>query len=99
VFLGRDPTGNLSQIRWNTWGGTQAVGTGISLYVSPNEITAAGTEQEATVVAFDPGTCHGSYAYQAVEWYFPQHGGYFDPGYYLNACTGAFVPSNGGGFR
>jgi hypothetical protein len=99
VFLGGDPTGDLSQISWNSWGGTQAVGTGISLYVSPNEITAAGTEQKATVVAFNPGTCHGAYAYQAVEWYFPQHGGFFDPGYYLNDCAGVHVPFNGGGFR
>jgi hypothetical protein len=99
VFLGGDPTGDLTRISWNSWGGTQAVGTGISLYVSPHEITAAGTEQEATVVAFDPGTCDGSYVYQAVEWYFPQHDGYFDPGYYVNACTGTYVPFNGGEFR
>jgi hypothetical protein len=99
VFLGGDPTGDLTHIDWNSWGGTQAVGTGISLYVSPNEISAAGTEQQATVVAFDRGTCDGSYAYQAVEWYFPQHGGYFDRGHYMDACTGAYVPFTGGGFR
>jgi hypothetical protein len=99
VFLGGDPTGDLTQISWTSWGGTTAVGTGISLYVAPNEISAAGTEQKATVVAFDPGTCGASYAYRAVEWYFPQHHGYFDPGDYLNACTGGFVQVNGGGFR
>jgi hypothetical protein len=67
--------------------------------VSPSEPNAAGAEETATVVAFDPGTCNGSYAYQAVEWYFPQHGGYFDPGEYVNACTGEYVPSNFGSFR
>jgi hypothetical protein len=99
VFLGGDPTGNLTQIRWTSCRGAEAVGTGISLYVSSTEITAAGTESEATVVAFNPGTCNGSFAYQAVEWYFPQHHGYFDPREDMNACTGTYVPLGGGGFR
>ena len=27
----------------------------------------------------------------AVEWYFPQHGGKFDPNNYVNICTGDYV--------
>jgi hypothetical protein len=89
IFLGGDPTGRLSQIKWQSWGGAQAMGTGTSVYVPPNEPVAAGTEQPATVVAFDLGTCHGSLMYQAVEWYFPQHGGGFDSmTNYLDVCAG-----------
>lgn len=99
IYLGGDPTGDLRNIVWSNWGGSQAVGHGLSLYVTPNQSTSAGSEQPATAVAFDLGTCHGSPAYQAIEWYFPQHGGYFDPNYYINTCTGAYVPPDGGGFR
>jgi hypothetical protein len=96
VFLGGDPTGNISQITWRTWGGSQATGTGTSWYVALNRATDAGSAQLATVVAFNLGTCDGVRAYQAVEWYFPQHGGYFDPDEYMNACTGSFSPNYAG---
>jgi hypothetical protein len=44
------------------------------------------------VVAFDLGTCDGKLMYQAVEWFFPQHGQSFRPGQYENVCTGHYVP-------
>src|ERR1019366_2626025 len=50
-----------------------------------------GTEQPATVVTFKLGNCFGDFVYQAVEWYFPQHGQRFNPDEYENICTGAFV--------
>jgi len=43
------------------------------------------------VVAFDLGSCDGKLMYQAVEWYFPQHGQAFDAGQYENICTGSYV--------
>ncbi len=100
IYLGGDPTGDLTHVLWHTWGGARAVGSGLSWYVAPNQPTAAGSEQPATVVAFDLGACQGQRVYRAVEWYFPQHGGYFDSTTYVNACTGRFVPAaTWNGFR
>lgn len=83
-----DPTSQVTGIVWSTWGGAHAIGTGNSTYVGPNQLTYQGQVEQATVVAFDLGTCDGTYVYQAVEWYFPQHGGQFNPDQYFNACTG-----------
>jgi len=43
------------------------------------------------VVAFDLGTCDGKLMYQAIEWYFPQHGQSFNPNTYQDICTGSYV--------
>jgi hypothetical protein len=32
--------------------------------------------------------------YQAVEWYFPQHGQTFHAGQYEDICTGGYVPAS-----
>jgi hypothetical protein len=93
VFNGGDPTGLVSKITWASWGGATATGTGTSTYVAGNQPVAAGTPQSATIVAFDLGTCHGKLMYQAVEWYFPQHGQAFNSGHYENVCAGTFVPA------
>ena len=90
IFNGGDPTGLVSHVTWKSWGGARAVGTGKSTYVGPNRIVAQGTQQPATVVAFNLGTCHGKLMYRAVEWYFPQHGQRFDPHRYENICTGTY---------
>jgi hypothetical protein len=91
VYNGGDPTGLVTHIAWKSWGGSQAVGTGIGWYVAPNQDVASGTDERATVVAFDPGTCHGKYMYQELEWYFPQHGQTFDPKQSENICAGPFA--------
>jgi hypothetical protein len=88
-----DPTGTITAITWTGWAGPTATGSGTSEYVAPGQITADGTEQTATIVAFDLGDCHGHRAYLAVEWYFPQHGQSFDPHNHLDACTGGRVGS------
>jgi len=72
-------------------GGPQAQATGTSDYVGPNQSVASGRQETATVVAFDLGTCDGKLMYQAVEWYFPQHGQTFHPGRYENVCSGTYV--------
>lgn len=94
VFNGGDPTGMVSTITWNSWGGSQATGVGQSDYVGPNQSVAQGTQESVTIVAFDLGTCSGKYMYQAVEWYFPQHGQSFDPSVYEDICTGSYVGSS-----
>jgi hypothetical protein len=90
---GGDPTGLVSDVHWSAWGAAQATATGVSTYVGPSQIVADGTQQTATIVAWNLGTCHGAAAYTAVEWFFPQHGDTFDPHNYINACTGQYVGS------
>ena len=92
-FNGGDPTGLVTHIVWKSWGTPRAIGTAVSEYVAPNQDVAEGTEQTATIVAFKLGYCLGNYVYEAVEWYFPQHGQRFSPDQYENICTGGFVTS------
>ncbi len=94
IFNGGDPTGLVTHIVWGSWGGAQAVATGTSEYVGPGQTAATGTEERASIVAFNRGTCDGKLMYQAVEWYFPQHGQAFDPNRYENICSGAYVPAS-----
>jgi hypothetical protein len=91
IFNGGDPTGLVTNVVWSSWGGAQATATGTSDYVGPNQSVAQGTEEGATVVAFNLGTCDGKLMYQAVEWYFPQHNQTFNPNQYENICTGTYV--------
>jgi hypothetical protein len=91
VSNGGDPTGIVSDITWQSWGGPQARGIGTSDYVAANQIVADGTEEPATVVAFNLGTCQGKLMYQSIEWYYPQHGQTFKPNTYINICTGSYV--------
>jgi hypothetical protein len=90
IFNGGDPSGLVRAIHWNSWGGARATGTGTALYVGPHQITAAGKFEKAHVVLFQLGTCDGRPAYDAIEWYFPQHKQKFSAGTYINACTGTY---------
>jgi hypothetical protein len=91
VFNGGDPTGLVTGITWSSWGSSTATGQGTSDYVGPGQYVATGTQETVTIVAFDLGTCDGKLMYQAVEWYFPQHGQRFNPSQYENVCTGSYV--------
>ena len=84
---GGDPTGVVTDLSWTTWGGTRAVGTGMAYYDPPNVPVVNATKEQATVSAFDLGTCDGQYMYQAIEWYFPESGGSFNATTYLNVCS------------
>lgn len=90
VFNGGDPTGLVQHIRWKTWGGARAIGVGTGWYVGPHQSTAEGTQEPVRIVVFQLGYCHGRRAYEAIEWYFPQHGGRFQPNSYIEACTGEY---------
>ncbi|HEY4452935.1 MAG TPA: hypothetical protein VGN81_01375 [Pseudonocardiaceae bacterium] len=87
---GGDPTGIVTGVRWQSWGGPTAIATGMSS--DPGNGTVADSVQRtATVTAFDLGVCHGKLMYRAVEWYFPSDGQKFDPNSYTDICTGNFV--------
>lgn len=90
VFNGGDPTGLLQHVTWSSWGGSTATGTGLNDYSAPGQTVADGTEEPATIVAFDLGTCDGKLMYQKITWYFPQHGQSFHPSQYENICTGTY---------
>jgi hypothetical protein len=92
IFNGGDPTGLVTQLAWKSWGGSQAVGTGMSDYVGQGQTVASGTQKQVTVVAFNLGRCHGTLMYRAVEWYFPGAGQAFDPTHYEDICSGTYVP-------
>ena len=94
IFNGGDPTGLVTQVVWRSWGGAQAIATGISDYVGPSQTVAGGKEEPVTVVAFNLGICDGRLMYRAVEWYFRQHKQAFDPGRYEDICTGTYVPAS-----
>ena len=91
LYNGGDPTGLVQRIVWKSWGGPKAVGTGESDYVGPHQDVAQGTQERVTVVAFKLGTCDGKVMYQAVEWYFSQHGQSFNSNQYENVCAGTYV--------
>lgn len=93
IFNGGDPTGLVTHIVWHSWGGPDASGTGRSDYVGPGRSVADGQEESVTVVAFELGQCGGAFMYEAVEWYFAQHGQSFDPNRYEDVCHGTYVPA------
>ncbi|HYK71306.1 MAG TPA: hypothetical protein VEV45_25420 [Streptosporangiaceae bacterium] len=95
ISNGGDPTGVVTNVSWQSWGGPQAVGTGTAYYDPPNVPVAQSKAEQATVVAFDLGTCDGLYMYQAVEWYFPASGGSFNASNYLNVCSWTYHPISG----
>lgn len=92
IFNGGDPTGMVKDIHWSSWGGAQALGTGLAVYVSPHQSVAEGSKEIARIVLFQLGRCANRPAYDAIEWYFPQHGQQFNPQQYINACTGNYYP-------
>jgi hypothetical protein len=79
-------TNLVDGIKWESWGGTRAEGAGFAYYTAPGQAATEATREPARVVAFKLGRCGGSRAYEAVHWYFPQHGQRFDAGTYKHAC-------------
>jgi hypothetical protein len=91
IFNGGDVLGRIRDIHWSSWGGARAVGHGIAPYVAPSHRASIEAQPEpAKIVAFHLGYCHSRRAYDAVEWYFPEHGGHFNLRQYINACTGNY---------
>ena len=94
VNNGGDPTGDIWDITWSSWGGEQARGTGTSYWEAPGASVAASVKEPATIVAYNLGTCDGQLMYQAAKWYFPGKGETFNPAGHYNICTGDYVNGN-----
>ena len=92
ISNGGDPTGVVTNVSWQSWGGSEAVGTGTAYYDPPNVPVVSAIKERATVVAFDLGTCAGQYMYRGIEWYFPESGGSFNTSTYLNICSWTYYP-------
>ncbi len=92
IFNGGDPTGLVTGVHWQSWGGPVAIASGMS-YDPGNSIVANSVLRAVTVEAFNLGVCHGTLMYQAIEWYVPADGQKFDPHIYINICTGTYVGS------
>lgn len=86
-----DPASLVTHITWSSWGGATAYGTGFATWVPPGQAAVTGVREPATVVVFDLGTCAGNQSYNAVEWYFPQHGQQFSSHRYFDSCTGHHI--------
>jgi hypothetical protein len=98
VDYGGDPTSFVSDVKWHSWGGAQAVGHGKALWVWPGWCVACGgVELPATVVAFGRRTCQGHSAYAYVEWFFPSRGQSFNRRLAgANLCGGTSPPAPSG---
>jgi len=86
VYLGGSGSGLVRNIHWYSWGGKRALGWGEGHYSPPGHSNAEGISEAANIVAFRVGECNGRRAYKAIEWYFPEHGGHFDPRNASNVC-------------
>lgn len=91
IFNGGDPTGLVTDVRWESWGDDTATGHGTSVWAGGDTTVADAPQGEAVITAFDLGDCNGQLAYRAINWYFPEYGESFDPNSYINICTGDYV--------
>lgn len=71
---GGDPTGLVTGVAWQSWGGKTANGTGESTFVPDGGPVAAGTTKAVEIRAYDLTTCDGRPAYEHVTWWFPSEG-------------------------
>ena len=90
VYLGGDPTGYVSKLRWNRWGTDKTVGYGQGW--CPGRSVASGHYCMTSLHGYDLVTCHGRRAYRMMVFYFkPDPGRHWIAGAKLNVCTGQYV--------
>jgi hypothetical protein len=86
-----DGYSNLERIKWNTWGGATAIGTGIGWYVPANEPNSNGKDERVDLVAFDLNVCGSQRAYTGFVWYFPQEHQTEKLSPYWDTCLGDII--------
>lgn len=78
VFYGGDPTGRFTELTWQSWGGSEARGSGTGWWVGQGDAVANGEYAPVRLVAFDLTTCDGQPVYRRLAIYFPTKGEEFD---------------------
>lgn len=91
IFNGGSPSGLVTDVKWESWGGPQATAQGLGLWVPEDKSVAEGSRLPVAVVAFNLGLCEGKLMYKAINWHFPQRGETFNPAEYIDICTGDYV--------
>jgi hypothetical protein len=87
VYLGGDPTGRVTQLRWSGWGSAETVGYGQGW--CPGQSVASGHVCAASLHVYALGSCHGRRAYRIMGVYFkPGPRSNWTGGARLNVCTG-----------
>jgi hypothetical protein len=90
VYLGGDPTGYVSRLRWNRWGAGKAVGYGQGW--CPGKSVASGHYCATSLHVYDLARCHGLRTYTMMVFYFkPSPRGRWLVGAKLDVCTGKYV--------
>lgn len=90
VYLGGDPTGEVSAIQWQSWGSSKAMGFGQGW--CPGRSVASGHDCTASLHLYDLARCHGRRAYRTMVFYFkPSPTRRWIVGAKLNACSGQYV--------
>jgi hypothetical protein len=85
VYLGGDPTGDVTAIRWRQWGLGHAVGFGRGW--CPGRSVASGHPCSVALHAYGLGTCHGRLAYRTLAFYF-KSGTKWTVGSKWDVCSG-----------
>ena len=68
VYLGGDPTGEVSSLGWQHWGSRRATGYGRGW--CPGSSVASGHPCQAALRASSLGLCHGRRGYRTLAFYF-----------------------------
>ena len=68
---GASSSGIITDLRWTSWGGQRAEGTGSAAYLPPGVANAEAVRTRATVVASDLRVRNGRAAYRRLTTYFP----------------------------
>jgi hypothetical protein len=90
VYLGGDPTGEVSKLHWQRWGSSKTTGVGQGW--CPGESVASGHYCTASLHLYDLASCHGHGAYSMMVFYFkPSPRRRWTVGAKLNVCTGQYV--------
>ena len=85
VFLGGEAESAVNHISWTSWGSPQATGQGTGYYYTTS--SANGRYENETLIAFDLGTCDGSFMYERLEEFFPEQGQTFNPSNGIDICS------------
>lgn len=90
VYLGGDPTGYVSKLRWEHWGSSKAVGYGRGW--CPGKSVASGHYCTAALHVSNLASCHGRRAYRTMVFDFkPSPKRRWEAGAKLNVCTGRYL--------